>query len=148
MDTRRRQRGAMGGIVRFGSGSRLLPTIGVVIVLSMIVVPVSSSATVLEGNLVAVDFENVELRVFIKFVSEVTGRIFLIDDRVRGQVSVRFANRIPVEGLYEVLESVLEVKGYVAVPAGSITKIVPLNTAKQRGIEVTGRGSGPQGAYR
>jgi general secretion pathway protein D len=138
----------MGGIVRFGSGSRLLPTIGVVIVLSMIVVPVSSSATVLEGNLVAVDFENVELRVFIKFVSEVTGRIFLIDDRVRGQVSVRFANRIPVEGLYEVLESVLEVKGYVAVPAGSITKIVPLNTAKQRGIEVTGRGSGPQGAYR
>ena len=148
MDTRRRQRGAMGGIVRFGSGSRLLPTIGVVIVLSMIVVPVSSSAMVLEGNLVAVDFENVELRVFIKFVSEVTGRIFLIDDRVRGQISVRFANRIPVEGLYEVLESVLEVKGYVAVPAGSITKIVPLNTAKQRGIEVTGRGSGPQGAYR
>lgn len=148
MDTRRRQRGAMGGIVRFGSGSRLLTTIGVVIVLSMIVVPVSSSAMVLEGNLVAVDFENVELRVFIKFVSEVTGRIFLIDDRVRGQISVRFANRIPVEGLYEVLESVLEVKGYVAVPAGSITKIVPLNTAKQRGIEVTGRGSGPQGAYR
>jgi general secretion pathway protein D len=138
----------MGGIVRFGSGSRLLTTIGVVIVLSMIVVPVSSSAMVLEGNLVAVDFENVELRVFIKFVSEVTGRIFLIDDRVRGQISVRFANRIPVEGLYEVLESVLEVKGYVAVPAGSITKIVPLNTAKQRGIEVTGRGSGPQGAYR
>ena len=48
-----------------------------------------------DSHLVAVDFENVDLRVFIKFVSEVTGRVFLLDDRVRGQISVRFANRDP-----------------------------------------------------
>jgi type II secretory pathway component GspD/PulD (secretin) len=90
---------------------------------------------------VAVDFDNVDLRVFIKFVSEATGRVFLVDDRVRGQVSVRFTNKIPVEQLYTVLESVLEVKGFAAVPAGAITKIVPLGTARQRGIEVQGRGS-------
>ncbi len=90
---------------------------------------------------VAVDFDNVDLRVFIKFVSEATGRVFLVDDRVRGQVSVRFTNKIPVEQLYKVLESVLEVKGFAAVPAGAITKIVPLGTARQRGIEVQGRGS-------
>jgi general secretion pathway protein D len=97
-----------------------------------------------EANLVAVDFENVELRVFIKFVSEVTGRLFLLDDRVRGQVSVRFANKIPIDQLHDVLESVLEVKGFVAIPAGPITKIVPVGSAKQRGIEVTGTGlSGP-----
>jgi general secretion pathway protein D len=96
-----------------------------------------------DSNLVAVDFENVDLRVFIKFVSEVTGRIFLLDDRVRGQVSVRFANKIPVDQLYDVLESVLEVKGFATIPAGPITKIAPLGSAKQRGIEVTG--SGPPG---
>jgi general secretion pathway protein D len=93
---------------------------------------------------VAVDFENVDLRVFIKFVSEATGRVFLLDERVRGQVSVRFTNKIPVEELYTVLESVLEVKGFAAVPAGAVTKIVPLGTAKQRGIELQGRG--PRGA--
>jgi general secretion pathway protein D len=92
-----------------------------------------------EANLVAVDFENVDLRVFIKFVSEVTGRLFLLDDRVRGQVSVRFANKISIDQLHDVLESVLEVKGFAAIPAGPITKIVPLGGAKQRGIEVTGR---------
>jgi type II secretory pathway component GspD/PulD (secretin) len=96
-----------------------------------------------DSNLVAVDFENVDLRVFIKFVSEVTGRIFLLDDRVRGQVSVRFANKIPVDQLYDVLESVLEVKGFATIPAGPITKIAPLGSARQRGIEVTG--SGPPG---
>ena len=88
----------------------------------------------------AVDFDNVDLRVFIKFVSEVTGRVFLLDDRVRGQVSVRFANKIPIDQLHDVLESVLEVKGFAVIPAGPITKIVPLGTAKQRGIAVTGSG--------
>jgi hypothetical protein len=39
-----------------------------------------------------------------------------------------------------VLESVLEVKGFAVIPAGPITKIVPLGTAKQRGVAVTGSG--------
>jgi len=96
-----------------------------------------------DAPLVAVDFENVDLRVFVKFVSEMTGRVFLLDDRVRGQVSVRFANTIPVDQLYDVLQSVLEVKGFATITTGPITKIVPLGSAKQQGIEVTG--SGPSG---
>ncbi len=103
-----------------------------------------SQASTPEASLVAVDFENVDLRVFIKFVSEVTGRMFLLDDRVRGQVSVRFANKIPIDQLHAVLESVLEIKGFTTISTGPITKIVPLGSAKQRGIEVTGSGaSGP-----
>jgi type II secretory pathway component GspD/PulD (secretin) len=101
-----------------------------------------------ESNLVSVDFENVDLRVFIKFVSEVTGRLFLLDDRVRGQVSVRFTNKIPIEQLHDVLESVLEVKGFAIIPAGPITKIVPLGSAKQRGIAVTGSGPSEPGGSR
>jgi len=101
-----------------------------------------------DSNLVAVDFENVDLRVFIKFVSEVTGRVFLLDDKVRGQVSVRFANKIPVDHLHDVLESVLEVKGFATIATGPITKIVPLGSAKQRGIEVTGRGPSEFGSRR
>jgi general secretion pathway protein D len=101
-----------------------------------------------EAHLVAVDFEDVELRVFIKFVSEVTGRVFLLDDRVRGQVSIRFANEIPVDQLVDVLASVLEVKGFITVPAGPVTKIVPLGGAKQRGVEVTGSGTSGLGEGR
>jgi general secretion pathway protein D len=89
-----------------------------------------------QSQRVAVDFDNVDLRVFIKFVSEATGHVFILDDRVKGQVSVVFTHEIPIGQLYEVLESVLEVKGFAAIPAGPVTKIVPLNTARQRGIEV------------
>ena len=105
-----------------------------------LVTPLCQAATP-ESSLVTVDFENVDLRIFIKFVSETTGRVFLLDDRVRGHVSVRFTNKIPIDQLHDVLASVLELKGFAAIPAGSITKIVPLATAKQRGIEVRGSGS-------
>jgi general secretion pathway protein D len=101
-----------------------------------------------DAHLVAVDFENVDLRVFIKFVSEMTGRVFLLDDRVRGQVSVRFANKIAVDQLYDVLQSVLEVKGFATITTGPITKIVPLGSAKQQGIEVTGSGHSGLGSRR
>jgi general secretion pathway protein D len=119
----------------------ILPSIGFLTAWFLMLGAALCHAGSSDVNMVAVDFENVELRVFIKFVSEVTGRIFLVDDRVRGQVSVRFANKIPIDELYEVLESVLEVKGFAAVPAGHITKIVPIGTVKQRGIEVGGEGS-------
>jgi general secretion pathway protein D len=89
-----------------------------------------------QSGYVTVDFDNVDLRVFIKFVSETTGRIFILDERVKGTVSIVFANQIPIDELDTVLESVLEVKGYAAIPAGPVTKIVPLNSAKQRGVEV------------
>jgi type II secretory pathway component GspD/PulD (secretin) len=101
-----------------------------------------------DAHLVAVDFENVDLRVFIKFVSEMTGRVFLLDDRVRGQVSVRFATKIPIDQLYDVLQSVLEVKGFATITTGPITKIVPLGSAKQQGIEVTGSGHSGLGRRR
>jgi general secretion pathway protein D len=100
------------------------------------------------SNLVAVDFENVELRIFIKFVSEATGRVFLLDDRVRGQVSVRFTNMIPIEQLPDVLASVLEIKGFTVIPAGPITKIVPLAGARQRGVEVNSSVSTVHGGRR
>jgi general secretion pathway protein D len=105
-------------------------------------------AAIPDAHLVAVDFENVDLRLFIKFVSEVTGRVFLLDERVRGQISVRFANKIPVDQLHDVLDSVLEVKGFTTVATGAITKIVPLGGARQRGIEVSGSGPSEVGGRR
>ena len=122
----------------------ILPTVGFLTALLIMVSAALCHADASDASMVTVDFENVDLRVFIKFVSEVTGRIFLIDDHVSGQVSIRFANKIPIDKLYEVLESVLEVKGFAAVPAGYLTKIVPIGTVKQRGIEVKGGGPSPR----
>jgi general secretion pathway protein D len=86
-------------------------------------------------NLVSLDFDNVELKVFIKYVSEITGRNFVVDDKVRGRITLISPTKIRVDELERVLESLLELNGFTAVPSGSVTKIVPLREVKQRGVE-------------
>jgi general secretion pathway protein D len=86
-------------------------------------------------NLVSLDFDNVDLKVFIKYVSEITGRNFVVDDKVRGRITLISPTKIRVSELERVLESLLELNGFTAVPSGSVTKIVPLREVKQRGVE-------------
>jgi general secretion pathway protein D len=37
---------------------------------------------------ISMDFDQVDIKVFIKFISELTGKNFVIDDKVRGKVTV------------------------------------------------------------
>jgi len=138
------QRRRGGGVTILG---RLCTPLAILTFLFMLATEGAGAASSQSGY-VTVDFDNVDLRVFIKFVSETTGRIFILDERVKGTVSIVFANQIPIDELDKVLESVLEVKGYAAIPAGPVTKIVPLNTAKQRGVEVGVTGPGRTGKQR
>jgi general secretion pathway protein D len=78
-------------------------------------------------QLITMDFNNVDLPVFVKFISEITGKNFVIDERVRGKVTVFSPTKISSEKAYQVLVSVLELKGLTAVPQDGVTKIVPLN---------------------
>jgi len=80
---------------------------------------------------VALNFQDVELPVLARFVSEVTGRNFIIDDRVKGTVTIVSPTRITPEEAYLVFESVLQVKGYTTVPSGSFTKILPAREARE-----------------
>ena len=84
---------------------------------------------------VTIDFDDVDLPVFIKFISELTGKNFVIDNAVKGKVSIVSPTKISADEAYRVFESVLEVHGFAAVPAGSIIKIVPAVSAKSMSVE-------------
>jgi len=88
-----------------------------------------------EKRYVTIDFDNVDIAIFIKFISELSGRNFVIDEGVRGKVTIISPTRITVKEAFRVFESVLEVHGYTTVPAGSITKIVPAINARSKSIE-------------
>ncbi|MCK4905607.1 type II secretion system protein GspD [bacterium] len=85
-------------------------------------------------ELISINFESVDLRIVTNFVSKVTGKNFLLDDRVRGKVTIISPTQIPVEEVYAVFLSVLEVRGFTAIPAGRVTKIVPMATARQSSL--------------
>jgi len=76
---------------------------------------------------VTIDFTNVELPIFIKFISELIGKNFVIDEKVKGKVTIYSPAKISVQKAYHVFESVLELKGFRAVPSGEIIQIVPTN---------------------
>ncbi len=84
---------------------------------------------------ISIDFNNVDINVFIKFISELTSRNFIVDQRVRGKVTIISPSRISVEEAYKVFESVLEVHGFTAVQAGEVTKIIPSPDARSKNIE-------------
>ncbi len=85
--------------------------------------------------LITMDFQDVDMTVFIKFIGEVTGKNFLVSEQVRGKVTIISPKKIPVREAYRVFESVLEMNGYTAVPMDGAIKIVPSGTARQSGIQ-------------
>jgi len=84
---------------------------------------------------VTIDFDEVDIAVFIKYISELTGRNFVVDKAVRGNVTIISPTKISADEAYSVFESVLEVEGFTTVPAGSITKIVPAVEARSKSVE-------------
>jgi len=86
-------------------------------------------------QLVSIDFNNVDISVFIKFISELTGKNFVIDQKVKGAVNIISPSKISIEEAYKVFESVLEVHGYSTVKSGKVIKIVPSPAARSKNIE-------------
>ena len=83
---------------------------------------------------ITMNFNDVDIRVFIKFISELTGKNFIIDNSVKGKVTVLSPKSISVDEAYKVFESVLEVNGFTTVRSGDVIKVIPSSSAKQRNI--------------
>ncbi len=85
-------------------------------------------------GLISINFEDVDLRVVTNFVSKVTGQNFLLDDRVKGTVTIISPTKIPVGEVNQVFMSVLDVKGFTTIPSGRVVKIIPSANAKQSSL--------------
>jgi len=87
------------------------------------------------GRYVTIDFDNVDIRLFIKYISELTGKNFIVDNAVKGMVTIVSPTKISVQEAYTVFESVLEVHGFATVTSGNVVKIVPAVAARSKNIE-------------
>ncbi len=88
---------------------------------------------------ITLNLNNADISALIKTVSEHTGKNFVIDPRVKGQVTVISAHPMERDEFYEVFLSILEVHGFSTVPTGDVIKIVPSVKAKQVGIPTVSR---------
>ncbi len=90
------------------------------------------NGSVRDGDEITLNFQDVDIRALINTVSEVTGKNFIVDPRVKGKVTLVSGGPLNAEQIYEVFLSVLSVHNFSAVPAGDVTKIIPSNIVKQQ----------------
>lgn len=80
---------------------------------------------------VTLNFSDADLVAVINSVSQITGKNFIIDPRVKGKVTVVSSKPLNETEVYNVFLSILQVHGFATVPTENAIKIIPDATAKQ-----------------
>ena len=71
------------------------------------------------------NFKDADITQIAEAVSAATGRNFIIEPRVRAQVTMLSSTPMTPDAFYQTFLSILQVHGFVAMPAGDVIKIVP-----------------------
>lgn len=79
------------------------------------------------------NLQNVDIKNVVEEVARVTGKNFIIDPDLSGNVTVISNQQMSTDELYELFLSMLQVLGYAAVDSGGVIKIVPDAKARQLG---------------
>lgn len=118
----------------FHSG-KVVAKLGTILLLLQLVINLAVAAPAKqEEATTTLNFNNTDITAVIAAVSEMTGRNFIIDPRVKGKVTIISNHAMSSDDIYEVFLSVLKVHGFAAIPGDNVIKIVPEVGAKQDAI--------------
>ena len=113
------------------SKGRLAAAVALSGLLLSVAPPATPQSRAQESATITPNYKDADLSQIIQAVSEVTGKNFIIDPRVNAKVTMLSATPMSPAAFYEAFLAVLQVYGYVAVPAGRVIKIVPNTDARQ-----------------
>ena len=74
---------------------------------------------------------NADIQEFVAQVAKITGKTFVVDPKLKGQVNVISETPLGKDGVYELFLSVLRLQNYTAVPSGNVIRIQQSATGKQ-----------------
>lgn len=84
----------------------------------------------------ALNFKDVEISEFINVMSQLIGKNIIIADNVKGKITISSAKKVPVTEAYNVMKSILEIKGLAVVESENLIKIIPIKDAVKKNAEV------------
>jgi len=97
------------------------------------------------SGMFTIQFEDVDLPVFIKFIGKATGRNFVFSEKVAGTVTVVSPTPVTADEAFVVFQSVLAVRGLTMIDDGIVTRIVPLKEARASGAGAISEAPGVAG---
>lgn len=90
------------------------------------------------------NFKDAEIEAVVQFISELTGKNFILDEKVRGKITVIAPGKVTPEEAFQVFQAILNVKGFTIVPVTeNVFKLVASREAKQTNIETVGDDAEP-----
>lgn len=101
------------------------------LIAALLVLLLFGNALRAQEQMVTPNYVGVEIRAIIQAVSAVTGKNFIIDPRVRQEVTMIASTPMSPDAFYAAFLSILAVHGYAAVPSGDVTKIIPDASVRQ-----------------
>ena len=110
---------------------RLATIVSTLLLLSVLLAPLPAMA---KG--VVLNFSDVDIVTMAKFISDLTGKNFIMDDRVKGKISVFSPGKLTPDEAFNLFTSVLELKGFTLIQVGKVYKIIPTPGAKQSGMKI------------
>ncbi|WP_340241686.1 type II secretion system secretin GspD [Sulfitobacter pontiacus] len=72
-----------------------------------------------------INLRDADISLLVEQISEITGRTLVLDPGLVGEVTVVSAEALDKEGVWSLFQSILRVRGFVAVQAGSIWQVIP-----------------------
>ena len=98
---------------------------------ALAVLTAASLASAQQAQRITPNFKDADITQIAEAVSAATGKNFIIDPRVRAQVTMLSSTALSPAAFYEAFLSILQVYGFIAVPAGDVVKILPDANARQ-----------------
>ncbi|TLX58130.1 type II secretion system protein GspD [Stutzerimonas nosocomialis] len=92
-----------------------------------------------QGDGWTINLKDADVRAFVDQVSQLTGQTFIVDPRVKGQVSVVSSATLSTDEVYQLFLSVMATHGFSVLTQGGVARIVPNAEAKAEA------GGGPTG---
>lgn len=89
-----------------------------------------------KDNSFSLNFNDVEISEFLNVMSQLLGKNIILSDKVKGKISISSAKKVPLEEAFDLMKSILEIKGFAVIETANLIKIVPVKDAVQKNIEV------------
>ncbi|WP_290582755.1 type II secretion system secretin GspD [Ketobacter sp.] len=100
----------------------------------VVMMPVAAWSAPQNAGAWKINMKKADIRTFIEQVSDITGYSFIVDPRVKGEVTVVSNTEMSSDDIFDMFQSVLRIHGYAAVKTGNVVKIVPTQGAKQEDL--------------
>ncbi|MFK3776397.1 type II secretion system secretin GspD [Pseudomonas sp. NPDC089406] len=97
------------------------------------VAPAAAMPNPLGEQPVQLNFVDADIQAVVRGLSRATGRQFLVDPRVKGQLTLVSEGQVPASKAYSMLLAALRMQGFSVVDVGGVAQVVPQADAKLLG---------------